>query len=330
MRKMKFVTLAFILLSITFSCTELENGSEATRTKRDKVRIGMVTFPGYAPLYLANEKKLFTDLDVELVRIEAIGDIRAAMNSGNIDIYAATPDIFQTTEYTKPPGIGFMAIDQSNGGDGIVVSKEIASLQDLKGKRVGAEPGLPPYFILQYMLNKAGLTIEDIDFQDIATQDAGNAFVAKQLDIAGVYEPFLSISAEKREGARVLVSSKDTPGLIVDLLFASDKLVTESPEILKRVADGWFKGVGYWQKHPDESMAIMAKSFGVDKAEMMDIKSGVDWLTLEDNRRLFNKNHPNNAFETFTIVGDILEKNNSAKARVSAKDKLTDKIINLF
>ncbi|MDX8399194.1 MAG: hypothetical protein R8K20_02975 [Gallionellaceae bacterium] len=50
--------------------------------QRTTVKIGMVTFPGYAPLYLAKEKGFFKDLNVELVRIEAIGDLRAAMLSG--------------------------------------------------------------------------------------------------------------------------------------------------------------------------------------------------------------------------------------------------------
>jgi len=327
--KFRFLITLFTIATL-ISCKRDNNKTTTTDNKSQEIQtitIGMVTFPGYAPLYLAKEKGFFKDVNVKIARIEAIGDIRAAMNSGNIDIYAATHDIFQATERITPPGVGFLAIDESKGGDGVVVSEDIKSLADLKGKTLGAEPGLPPYFILQYMLNQAGLTLQDVDFKDIATQDAGNAFVAKRLDAAGVYEPVLSISAEKRKGAKVLVSSSDTPGLIVDFLFASNDLAENHPEVLSSIAKGWFQAVDYWKNNEDESMAIMAKAFGVDKAEMMDIKSGIDWLTLDQNKKLFSKSSENNAYKTFELVGDILEKNNSANVRVSSQDKLTSKII---
>jgi len=296
----------------------------------EKIRIGMVTFPGYAPLYLAKEKHLFENVDVDLVRIESIGDLRAAMMSGKIDIYAATFDIFQTTEKLEPPGVGFLAIDESDGADGLVVSEKIKDIADLKGKKVAAEPGLPPYFVLQYMLNKANLTLKDVDFKDVASQDAGNAFVAGKLDAAGTYEPYLSKSKELRKGSKVLVSSKDTPGLIVDLLFASDQLLKNKPQVLKAVADGWFKAVEYWQSQPDTAMDIMSKSFGIPKQELIDMKTRLKWMTKDDNIRLFDSAAPNNAFETFDLVGDILVKNNSNGSRVSAKEKLTSGIIQMY
>lgn len=330
--KKKILGILLVVLVIVLAVAFAQNKRAGDDSEQpDKaITIGMVTFPGYAPLYLAQEKALFKGVDVNLVRIEAVGDIRAAMNTGQIDMYAATFDIFQAVGEKEPPGIGFLAMDESRGGDGVVVSGDIKDLADLKGKTVGAEPGLPPYFILQYLLNKEGLSLNDVDFRDIPSQDAGNAFVAKQLDVAGTYEPFLSISADKREGARVLVSSADTPGLVVDLLFASEDLVNDDPDMLRKVADGWFAAVTYWEQNPDESMQIMADAFGVDKAEMEDIKSGISWLTLEDNVKLFDKEKENNAYDTFELVGDILENNDSAGVRVNADDKLTGKTIGSY
>ncbi len=118
--------------------------------------------------------------------------------------------------------------------------------------------------------------------------------------------------------------------MIVDLLFASEKLVKNNQEVLKNISDGWFLAIDYWKNNPDESMQIMADAFSVDKAEMEDIKSGISWLTLEDNQLLFNEKQENNAYATFDLVGDILEKNNSAEVRVKSSDKLSDKIIKSY
>lgn len=142
-----------------------------------KVTIGMVTFPGYAPLYLAEEKGFFEGVDVELRRIESISDTRAAMRSGGINMYAATYDIYQSTKEVAPIGVGFLTIDESHGGDGIAVASGINSIAELRGKKVGAEAGFPPYFILQYLLDEEGMTLQDVDFQDLPTTDAGNALL---------------------------------------------------------------------------------------------------------------------------------------------------------
>jgi len=324
------IIVLVIIWGLFLAFNKATQDEKVGQKSKESVTIGMVTFPGYAPLYLAKEKNLFKDVDVNLVRIEAIGDLRAAMNSGKIDMYAATYDIFQAVEGNEPPGVGFLAIDESHGGDGVVVSEDVDGLSDLRGKTVAAEPGFPPYFILQYLLNKEGMSLADVNFKDLPSAEAGNAFVSSKVDVAATYEPYLSISAGKRDGAKVLVSSADTPGLIVDLLFASENLVKNDREVLKKVSDGWFSAVDYWKKNPEESMSIMAKAFGVDVAEMKDIKSGISWLTLEDNQKLFNKRQANNAYKTFDLVGDILESNNSAGVRVKSTNKLSDKIIRSY
>src|SRR3990167_3949428 len=87
--------------------------SDQQATALPKVPIAMVTLPVYAPLYVAKEKGFFEGVDVELTRIESIGDIRAAMRSGDINMYAATYDIYQSTKNVAPIGIGFLALDES-------------------------------------------------------------------------------------------------------------------------------------------------------------------------------------------------------------------------
>lgn len=321
--------ISFIIISLVLAVlyTFLNKSPIDNPNSENVITIGMVTFPGYAPLYLAKEKGLFGDVDVNLVRIESIGDLRAAMKSGKIDIYIATPDIYQATDSTEPPGIGFLALDESHGADGIAVSQSISTVNDLKGKIIGAEPGFPPYFILQYVLNKEGLSLADVNFKDLTSQDAGNAFVAKALDAVGTYEPYLTKSIELRKGSKMLISSKDTEGLIVDYAFASESLIKNNPAVLEEIAKGWFLAVDYWQKKPDESNLIMAKAFGVSKDEMADFKTGVTWLTLEDNVSLFDPQKKPNGLTNFDLVGEILVSNESNGYRVFAKDKLTTEII---
>lgn len=322
---MKYFSTILLFAMLVFS-TSCKN--EDKKAENKEVTIAMVTFPGYAPLYVAKEKGLFKNLDVNLIRIEDIGQMRSAMSSGQVDIYASTYDIFQSTQGADVPGIGFMLIDESHGADGILVNESISTIADLKGKRLAAEPGLPPYFLLQYVLDKEGMTLDDVIHKDIATQDAGAAFTSGSVDAVGLYEPVLSLTKQANEGSRILISSETEPGLLADLLFASEKLTNNNPEVLKSIAEGWFAALDYIDNNPEEAYEIMGKSFGVSADEMVEIKSGITWYNKEDNIKMFDKSTENNVYDIFKMEGDILEKNGAAKVRFKPEDKITSEIIN--
>lgn len=321
------VLIVFTMGICLSGCKTDTKSIPTSKFTKDKATIAMVTFPGYAPLYVAKEKGFFNNVDIELRQIEDIGQMRAAMQSKQIDIYAATYDIFQAIKGSTPPGVGFLAMDESHGGDGIAVVGDINSVEEFRNKKVAAEPGFPPYFILQYFLNEANMTLQDIDFKDLASQDAGNAFVAKNFDVVGTYEPYLSISTNKRENAKILYSSKDVPGLIVDWLFADRDLIDKKPEVLKSICLGWFKALEFINTNPEEAYRIMGDAYGIPKDEMMDFKTGITWLDKSANKQMFKKESQTYAPTVFEKVGDILEKNNETDVRIRAINHLTDKII---
>lgn len=286
--------------------------------------IGMVTFAGYAPFYLAKEKGFFGSLDVRLHRIEQISNIRAGVvKGGELEAYLATPDIALDSN-TKPPGMAVWAIDESAGGDGVVVSGDIKELTDLKGKKVAAEPGLPPNFILLYLLHKNGMNLKDTSFKDMSTQDAATAFVSGAVDAAGIYEPYLTTALEQRKGSRVVVSSKQTPGLIVDLIFVQNDVIKPRHADIMQVIDGWRKAITFIQNSPDEAYQIMSKAFEMPVDKFRDTVSGIRWLDLNDNHTLFGtKEKPGPLYENFNVVRDVLRRNRSEVFQANAEDHLS-------
>ena len=327
-RTIGILILCLLVLVIVFS---INNGKRDVGSQNpQKVTIAMVTFPGYAPLYVAKEKGFFDGVDVQLTRIESIGDIRAAMRSGGVNMYAATYDIYQSTKDVPPNGTGFLVIDESHGADGVATDASINSIKDLRGKKVGAEPGFPPYLVLQYLLNKEGMTLKDLDFQDMPTIDAGNAFAAGKLVAAGIYEPALSASVKARPGSKVFASSADVPGLVQDLLFSDEKLAKEHPEVLEKIAAGYFKAIDYINSNPDDAYQIMAKAFDVSVQDMKDFKTGVSWIDKAENIKLFDKTSDINAYKTYDLVCSILNKNGDTNVCLKSEDKLTNEIVNQF
>jgi NitT/TauT family transport system substrate-binding protein len=296
-------------------------------TPEERLRVGMVTFPGYAPFYLAKEKKLFGEVDIDLIRIESISDLRAAMKARKIDAYLATYDIFQSAANEEPPGIAVLAVDESHGADGIAADASIKSVRDLKGTRVAAEPGFPPYFALQYLLHKEGLTLKDIQFVDLASQDAGSAFAAGRYSAVGTYEPYLSKAIAQRKGAHLLASSRDLPNLIVDFVFVDEGVLKSRPATLRALAKGWFSALEYINKHPDEAAEIMARAYNISASEMKDFQSSLTWLDLARNQALFDKTAKNNAYDTFELVGTILDANGARQVKTRSIERLDDSVV---
>src|SRR5437763_152812 len=109
----RIIAALAVLVGIVFltSFSSCQRGPK-TADKKGPFNIGMVTFAGYAPLYLAKEKGFFGDVDVNLKRIEEIPSIRAGMSNGELHAYLATPDIALDTN-SKPPGRAVWAIDES-------------------------------------------------------------------------------------------------------------------------------------------------------------------------------------------------------------------------
>lgn len=322
--------LSSSLVAFSLSLSACSNGSSnqtSTSAEAESFDIGMVTFAGYAPLYLAREKGFFGDLDVQLRRIEEVPSIRSAIASGELEAYLATPDIALDTN-TPAPGKAVWAIDESAGGDGVVVVGDIEDITEFRGRRVAGEPGLPPYFIMLYLLHQNGLSISDVLFQDMTTQNAATAFASGSVDAAAIYEPYLSQARDQRAGSRVVVSSAETPGLIVDLIFVRDDVITARRDDVDKLISGWRRAVQYIEESPDDAYQIMAAAYNLPVDEFRDIASGVVWLDLEDNQRLYGTPEaPGPLHSSFETVVQVLRRNRPAVFNATANQYLVHDFI---
>jgi NitT/TauT family transport system substrate-binding protein len=273
------------------------------------LKVGHSTWVGYGPFYIAQEKGFFKDegVDVEFIIMEDTAIKIGAMLADQIDIAASTSDEFPS--YLKPGKTVkyFMAVDYSNGGDGVVASKSIKSIADLKGKKVAFEQGTISQFFLNVLLKKAGLTQADIEAINMTATDAGTAFVAGQVDAAVTWEPALSMGVNSPDG-NLLASSKEVPGVIVDVLAVTGEVAKSKEADLKGFARAWYKALDYLEKNPDESYAIMAKGVGgwIEKPE--DFKAaatGIQYLNKDANAKLFGT--PGADGTLFRTVADAIE-----------------------
>jgi len=313
-------SIVYCLIAISVAVTVLS----LSCAKKKPFNIGFNEWVGFAPFFLAKEKGYYEGLDVEMNFIALEGDKRAGLYADRFQMICETIDMFQTErDATDYPGKIVFTVDESFGGDGVLAVEEIKTIVDLKGKTVVSEPGLPAHFVLQYLLHKEGMTLEDIQLTTMTSSDAAHAFIAGKADVAGTYEPYLSRAVNEREGSHLLVSSKDLPGLIIDVAIVNEKTLTERKSDVEKIFIGWCKAMDYFEKNPDDATRIMAKAFKLSPEEFEETISGLRYFDYERNQQLFGSTQSKGSiFKTFELVGLILKENKLTKATASADEKI--------
>jgi hypothetical protein len=68
--------------------------------------------------------------------------------------------------------------------------------------------------------------------------------------------------------------------------------------------------MAFIKTNPDAAYPIMAKAFDLPINEFKDTVSGIKWLDLDDNKRLFGtKEAPGPLVQNFGVVVDVLKRN---------------------
>ena len=255
------------------------------------IRLGMTTWVGYGPLFLARDKGFFKELglDVELRIIEDASLYMAAIAAGELDGNASTID--EIMKYRSPDFCfkAVLALDDSHGGDGVLVHDGVNSLKDLKGQQVGMNEGSVSQFWFNILLTREGMTEKDLQITNMTADDAAAAFIAGQIPAAVTWEPHLSLVRTKKQG-KVLIDSSQTPGLIVDVVALTCDLIQKNPKDVEALNKGFYKAVEFIKTNPDEAYAIMAKGVGgyLEKpADFAEAAKGVRFYDKPRNAEFF-------------------------------------------
>jgi NitT/TauT family transport system substrate-binding protein len=265
--------------------------SSAQQQQPPKVVLAMSGWTGFAPLTLAKERGIFkkNGVDFEIKKMPTQAR-HAAMAAGEVQAIATTIDTHITYVAANVPVTQVLVLDSSTGGDGILVKNAIKSFADLKGMTVAVDnPGSVSNFWLNYLLRKNGMSMKDVKPSNMGPQPSANAFAAGQFDAAVTYEPYMSGALKEVKDGRILISSKETPGIIIDTVAFQPDFIKQNPKAVKAVVDSWFEALELIKKEAAESNKIMGadvKQSGDDFAKSAAL---VTWYDRQLNQEYFAK-----------------------------------------
>jgi NitT/TauT family transport system substrate-binding protein len=335
-RSMISSSLLFALsLSVTAGCKKDPNSEPQAAAKlAGSTKLGFSAWPGWLPWQVAQDQSIFknNNTKVDLQWFDNYTDSIKALATGKIDANCQT---LADTISVIDSGADLVVVltnDNSTGNDKIIVSSQIKSILDLKGKKVAAEEGTVDHFMLVQALQKAGMSEKDIQFIPMETSKAADAFAAGQLDAVAVFAPFTT-KALKRPGSIELFSSKNFPGSISDHLVFNRKFVEAHPAQVQAMVNSWFATLNHMigGENLKESDRIMAQRAGVSLSEYQDYKDGTKIFNVAENVEAFKNGNDitflsKSAMETKKFLFD----NKLIKTDVNISKLLDDRFITAY
>ena len=253
-RKFILITLGITLVLSACGNSQVQNES----LTQIRLPMGYIANIQYAPFYVAAEKGYFREAGIELefdykfetvgVNLVGAGELPFAVVSGEEVLLARAqglPVTYVAAWYQQFP---VSVIARSD--------LEVLIPQDLKGQKVGL-PGLfgANYVGLRALLfeaemNESDLTLDAIGFNQVDLMAVG------QHDIIVGYAANEPIQLQAMGIAVTEIRVADYVQLASNGILASEKVISENPELVRAFVGAFLKGLSDTIENPDEAFSI--------------------------------------------------------------------------
>jgi sulfonate transport system substrate-binding protein len=251
----------------------------------NELRIATQPSPFDAPIFVAKHKKW---LDEELAKTGARPSVTwtsfaagppmnesFAAGQQDIGLLGDTPAII-----AKSAGINTRIIGLTSSGPKslavIVPSKSnIRTAKDLKGKKVAVVKGSYAHHLLVLVLQKSGLTVNDIQFINLSQADIVTSIQNGNIDAAAVWEPVIT-KLESQGTARVLADGTGIKkGVLV--IIASNDIVTKKREQAKAFLKAYQRGAQFIKSNPREAARLIAGDVNLSTDLLLKVLAKFDY-----------------------------------------------------
>lgn len=274
------IALITIFLIVVITAGQITT-TKVTNNQEDDV----ITYTiGYLPITHAlpvfEEKELLElenrGIRIELQKFSSWTDLTDALHAGKID---GASELIELAMGARAKGIDLKAVALGHkDGNVIVVSDDIQSMEDLKGRTLAIPSTQSSHFILlQDELKLAGLGINDITITQLAPSEMPASLASGAIDGYCVAEPFGAQAVTQGFG-HVLANSQELwdDSICCAFVFRTD-VIEKDPETFARLLDAYHEA-GKKLDH-DEAKKIAVKYLGQDDTTL---DTSLEWIRYDD------------------------------------------------
>lgn len=256
----------------------------ASRIESAEAKDAVTYTIGYLPITHAlpvfEEKELLekenAGVQIRLQKFSSWSDLTDALHAGKID---GASELIELAMSAKAKGVDLKAVALGHRDGNIIVTNDtIQTPEDMKGKTF-AIPSTQSshYILLREELDKAGLTLDDIQVTQLAPAEMPSSLASGAIDGYCVAEPFGAQAVTQGFG-KVLAHSDElwADSLCCGLIFRTD-VINKDPEAFQELLDGYFEAGEKLDK--EESLRVAEEYLGQDAKTL---ETSLDWISYQD------------------------------------------------
>lgn len=286
---MKKKALALLLTAalgtLTLAGTVLADTDETT------LRIAAQPYPLYSSIYVAYElgylQEEFDNIGAEFEWTEFKSGplVNEAVAAGEADMgfMADLPAIIAKSTGQDIEVVSGVAYGEKALAILTPTDSDIASVEDLKGKKVAYATGSYAQHLLALKLDEAGLTLDDVETVNLGAGDQVTALTSGEVDAIVIWEQYISQLLSEGK-AKVLADGTGVKKGNMVTYFVSD-YAKEHPLVVEAFIKAEKRADELIQSDPEKAAEAIAEDFGVDKDLMLQIFENLSFsvdLTEDD------------------------------------------------
>jgi len=284
-----------------------------------------VDFATYNPLSLViKDQGILEDIvgdDVEVEWVQSAGSNKAneLLRSGSVDVGSTAGSAALLARANGSP-IQVIDIYSQPEWSAIVVGpdSDITSLEDLAGTSIAATKGTDPYFFLLQALDEGGLSLDDVEVQNLQHADGRAALDGGSVDAWAGLDPIMA-AAEVESGDQLIYRNVDfnTYGF----LNATEDFIDNHADLAQAVVDAYEQARVWALENPEETAALLAEVAGIDIA--------VATTVIEERSNLDVNGVPGDAqIEVLEKIAPVLVDSGDVQGGQASVDKALETIVN--
>lgn len=251
---LRYLRAAVLIIVIGLPCVGCDPDEDAP------LRIGVSPWPGHAFVYLAQELGYFEEegCEVRLLSFSSLADAQRAYFRNQLHgMYGTNIELLQACAIKGHQPCAVHVTDYSYGGDVILADPAIHSVNELRGRRVGCEPGSVSMYVLMHALADHDMTLDDVHIVWCDQHEQQRQFAAGELAAVVAYPP-VSHAICQESSAYPLYCTRHMPGQVMNLLFVQAAAAHEREDDLAGLIRAFDRAVAFAAENPDEAARLMA------------------------------------------------------------------------
>jgi NitT/TauT family transport system substrate-binding protein len=259
-----------------------DSADQATTTdaaEKSIIKIAYLPLTHAIPVFETAEllaQKEDSTIQIELVKFGSWPELLDALNSGRVD---GASVLIELAMKARSQGIGLKAVALGHrDGNAVIVANDINSVADLKGKKFAIPHRLSSHnILLNEMLTKNGMTIEDVEVVELPPAEMPSALAGGQISGYSVAEPFGAKAVALGIGKSLYQSSDLWEDSLCCGLIVREEFINNNPEVANAFATEYIEA---GNQLTEATANDVAKKYLTVEQDVIDLS--LQWISFKD------------------------------------------------